>query len=80
MSLDPLFGERVVCRVDVSDDRRAAESVLDIEASEVPDVIVKLTKSKRLSVLMRSLNRLMLDAAQRELGRSALRHLGFPDE
>ena len=67
-------------RVDVSNDRRTAESVLDIEAHEIPDVIAELTKSKRLSIVMRNLNRLMQDPAERELGRRALRHLGFLDD
>jgi hypothetical protein len=65
--------------VDISKDRRTAESVLDIEADEIPDVIVELVKSKRLSMVMNNLNRLMQDPVDRELGRRAIRHLGFPD-
>jgi hypothetical protein len=72
-----LFGENAVCRLDGSDDRRTAESVLDIEHREIPDVIVKLMKAKRLSGVIRSLNRLLTDPVERELGRRALRHLGF---
>ena len=64
-------------RVDVSNDRRTAESVLDIEAHEIPVVIAELTKSKRLSIVMRNLNRLMQDPTDHELARRALRHLGF---
>jgi hypothetical protein len=75
-----LFGEVVVCRVDPSDDRRAAESVLAIETCEIPDVIVKLAKAKRLSVVMRRVNRLLMNPDERELGRRALHHLGFPDD
>ena len=64
-------------RIDVSDDRRTAESVLAIDANEIPDVVVKLTKSKRLSVVIGNLNRLMQDPTDHELARRALRHLGF---
>ena len=67
-------------RVDVSDNRRTAESVLAIEAKEIPDVITKLAKAKRLSTVMRNLNHLVQDPAERELGRRAVRHLGFPDD
>jgi hypothetical protein len=69
-----------VCSVDVSDDRRAAESVLSIETCEIPNIIIKLARAKRLSVVMRRLNRLLMKPAERELGRRALRHLGFPDD
>jgi hypothetical protein len=69
-----------VLRVDVSNDRRTAESVLDIEAHEIPVVIAELTKSKRLSIVVRNLNRLIQNPAERELGRRALRHLGFLDD
>jgi len=50
----------MVHRVDLSDNRRTAESVLGIEADEIPDLIVELAKSKRLSVVIGNLNRLML--------------------
>jgi len=66
--------------VDVSKDRRTAESLLDIEADEIPDVIVDLVESKRLSIVMRNLNRTIQDPVERELGRRAIRHLGFPDD
>jgi len=69
-----------VHRIDVSDDRRTAESELAIEAQEIPDVLVELTKSKRLSIVMGSLNRLMRHPTDQELGRRALRHLGFLDD
>jgi hypothetical protein len=36
-------------RIDVSDDRRTAESVLAIEPDEIRDVFVELAKVKRLS-------------------------------
>jgi hypothetical protein len=51
--------------------------VLGIEADEIPDVIVELAKLKRLSVVIGDLNRLMQDPTDHELGRRALRHLGF---
>jgi len=70
----------VLRNVDVSNDRRTAESVLDIEADEMPDAIVDLVKSKRLSIVMRSLDRLIQNPVDRELGRRAIRHLGFPDD
>ena len=73
----PLIWRGMVHHVDVSGDRRTAESVLDIEADEIPGVITGLARAKRLSVVMRNLNRLLLHAADRELGRRALRHLGF---
>jgi hypothetical protein len=80
MSSNPFFWRSAVCRVDDCDDRQIAESVLDIEDREIPHAIVKLAKAKRLSAVMRSLNRLAQDPAERELGRRALRHLGFPDD
>ena len=76
----PLFWRGVVGRINVSNDRRTAESVLDIDAHEIPDVVVELVKSRRLSIVMGNLNRLMLHPAGRELGRRAIRHLGFLDD
>ena len=67
-------------KVEVSIDRRTAEGLLDIKADEIPDAIVALAKSKRLSIVMRNLNRLIQDPVDGELGRRALRHLGFPDD
>ena len=67
-------------RVDVSNDRRTAESVLAIEPHEIREVIAELAKVKRFSIVMRNLNRLMDSSADRELGRRALRHLGFLDD
>jgi hypothetical protein len=66
--------------IDATNDRRTAETVLDINAGAVPDAIISLAESKRLSTVMRSLNRLVMNPANRELGRRALRHLGFPDD
>jgi hypothetical protein len=66
-------------RIDVSDNRRTAESVLAVESEEIPHVITELAKAKRLSTVMRNLNRLVQDPADRELGQRAVRHLGFPD-
>jgi len=76
-SLDLAFWRIAVHRIDVSDDRRTAESVLAIEPHEIRDVIAELAKVKQLSIVMRNLNRLMNNPADRELGRRALRHLGF---
>ena len=45
--------------IDVGDDRRTAESVLAIEPHEIRDVIAELAKVKRLSIVMRNLNRLI---------------------
>ena len=70
----------VLRNVDISKDRRTAESLPDIEAVEIPDVIVDLVQSKRLSIVMRNLNRTIQDPVERELGRRAIRHLGFPDD
>ena len=67
-------------RIDVSDDRRTAESLLAIEAQEIPELVIELARSKRLSIIMRNLNRLMQHPTDQELGRRALRHLGFLDE
>ena len=67
-------------RIDVSDDRRTAESLLAIEAQEIPELVIELARSKRLSIVMRNLNRLMQHPTDQELGRRALRHLGFLDE
>ena len=67
-------------RIDVSDDRRTAESLLAIEAQEIPDLVVKLAKAKRLSIVMGNLNRLMQHPSDEELGRRAVRHLGFIDD
>ena len=67
-------------RVDLSDNRRTAESVLAIKSDEIPDVITELAKAKRLSTVMRNLNRHIQQTADRELGRRALRHLGFLDD
>ena len=77
----PTIVEGLVHRVDISDRRRTAESVLEIEADEVPEVISRLARAKRLSIVMRNLNRLVLDhPADQRLGRCALRHLGFLDD
>lgn len=59
-------------RIDVSDDRRTAESLLAIEAHEIQELIVELTRSKRLSIVMRNLNRLMQHPTDQELGRRAI--------
>ena len=80
ISLDPAFLENAVFRVDVSDDRRTAESLLSIQAHEIPDVLVELAKSKRLSIVMGNLNRLLRDPTDQDLGRRAIRHLGFLDD
>ena len=80
MSLDPVFLENAVHRVDISNDRRTAESLLSIQAPEIPDVLAALTKSKRLSIVMRNLNRLLQHPTDQDLGRRALRHLGFLDD
>jgi hypothetical protein len=69
-----------VQRVDVSDDRRTAKSLLAIDAQEIPGLVIELAKSKRLSMVMRNLNRLLQHPTDQELGRRALRHLGFLDE
>ena len=79
-SLDLAFWRIAVHRIDVSDDRRTAESVLAIEPHEIREVIAELAKVKRFSIVMRNLNRLMDSSADRELGRRALRHLGFLDD
>jgi hypothetical protein len=70
----------LVHRIDVSHDRRTAESVLGIEAGEIPGVVAELTKAKRLSVVIGNLNRLMQHPTDHDLGRRALRHLGFIDD
>ena len=80
MSHDPGLWEILRHRIDVSDDRRTAESLLAIEAHEIQELIVELTRSKRLSIVMRNLNRLMQLPTDQELGRHALRHLGFLDD
>jgi len=80
MSLDPAFLENAVHRVDISDDRRTAESLLSIQAHEIPDVLAELAKSKRLSTVMRNLNRLLQHPTDQRLGQRALRHLGFLDD
>ena len=67
-------------RIDVRDDRRTAVSVLAIEPVEIPDVFAELAKVKRLSIVVHNLNRLMDSPEDRELGRRALRHLGFIDD
>jgi hypothetical protein len=69
-----------VQRVDVSDERRTTESLLAIDAHEIPERVIELAKSKRLSIVMRNLNRLLQHPPDQELGRRALRHLGFLDE
>jgi hypothetical protein len=69
-----------VHRIIVSDDRRTAESVLAIDSDEIPDVVLQLAKSKRLSIVMGNLNRLMRRPGDQALGRRALRHLGFLDD
>jgi hypothetical protein len=69
-----------VHRIDVSDDRRTAESVLAIESNKIPELLAELAKSKRLSIVMGNLNRLMQRPTDQELGRRALRHLGFLDD
>jgi hypothetical protein len=66
-----------VHRVDVSDDRRTAESLLAIAAGDIPNVVVELVKAKRLSIVMENLNRLVQQPTDQDLGRRALRHLGF---
>jgi hypothetical protein len=73
----PAFWRFAVQRIEVSDDRRTAESLLAIDAQEIPELIIELAKSKRLSIVMRNLNRLLQDPTNQELGRRALRHLGF---
>jgi len=69
-----------VHRVDVSDDRQTAESLLSIQTHEIPDVLAGLAKSKRLSIVIVSLNRLLRHPPDQDLGRRALRHLGFLDD
>lgn len=64
-------------RIDVSDDRRTAESLLAIAAGDIPNVVVELVKAKRLSIVMENLNRLVQQPTDQDLGRRALRHLGF---
>jgi len=54
--------------------------VLAIESGEIPHVFAELAKVKRLSIVVHSLNRLMDSPEDRELGRRALRHLGFFDD
>jgi hypothetical protein len=66
-----------VHRIDVSDDRRTAESLLAIAAGDIPNVVVELVKAKRLSIVMENLNRLVQQPTDQDLGRRALRHLGF---
>src|SRR5262249_59800171 len=51
-----------------------------VEAHEISGLVVELVKSTRLSIVMGNLNRLMLHPAGRELGRRAIRHLGFLDD
>jgi hypothetical protein len=67
-----------VHHIDVSEDRRTAKSLL-ADADEIPDVVVELAKSKRLSIVMGKLNRLLQHPTDQELDRRALRHLGFLD-
>ena len=67
-------------RVDVSDDRQTAESLLSIQTHEIPDVLAELARSKRLSTVMRNLNRLLQHPTDQGLGQRALRHLGFLDD
>ena len=76
----PALWRFAVQRIDVSDDRRTAESLLAIEAQEIAELVIELAKSKRLSIVMRNLNRLMQDPTDQELGRRALRHLGVLGE
>jgi hypothetical protein len=66
-----------VHRIDVSDDRRTAESLLVIAAGEIPNVVVELVKAKRLSIVMGNLNRLAQQPTDQDLARRALCHLGF---
>ena len=67
-------------RIDVSDNRRTAEGVLAIESNKIPELLAELTRTKQLSVVMGNLNRLMQDPTEQQLGRRALRHLGFLDD
>jgi hypothetical protein len=80
MSFGLVFWRIAVHRIDVSDDRRTAESVLAIEPREVRDVVVELAKRRRLSIVMRNLNRLTQHPNAQELARRAIRHLGFIDD
>jgi hypothetical protein len=57
-----------------------AEDLLTIVTDEIPDLVVEQAKSKRLSIVVRSLNRLLRDPTDQELGRRALRHLSFLDD
>ena len=41
---------------------------------------LEFAKARPLSTVMRNLNRLVQDPAESELGRRAVRHLGFPDD
>jgi len=54
--------------------------VLSIQAHEIPDVLTALAKSKRLSIVVGNLNRLVQHPTDHDLGRRALRHLGFLDD
>ena len=80
IALEPRFWRVVVPKIDVSDDRKTAEGVLAVDPSKIPDLLAELTKSKRLSIVMGNLNRLMQHHTDQELGRRALRHLGFVDD
>jgi hypothetical protein len=66
-------------QIDITDERRTAETILAIPSEEIPSVVSNLTKAKRLSAAVKNLNRLTETATDRELGWRALRHLGFSD-
>lgn len=64
-------------RIDLSDGQRTAESVLAVPRENIPDVVGRLLRERRLSSAVESLNELSRDPAYGDLGRRALRHLGF---
>ena len=65
--------------IDLSDGRRTAESVLAVSREHIPDVIADLLRARRFSAAVHKLNGLARNSADRDLGKRALRHLGFPD-
>ena len=54
--------------------------VPSIQAHEIPGVPARLAKSKRPSIVMGNLNRLLPHPTDQNLGARALRHLGFLDD
>jgi hypothetical protein len=63
--------------VDVTQGRQLAQAIVAMPREQAVEVVRDLTRTKRLSVAMRTLNGLLQDPDHGELAKRALEHMGF---